>query len=214
MPTEQHTEKWFSEIHERLLKKDPIAPAELIENTIDLLVKKLTYKYCQLNDLDFIHDAVVDALLNYVKRPEQFNPSKRGLFGYLLMAAEGDLKNAIAKNYRVINKETKYYQSVELSKLTGNIDIDNNSKFIHGQVTLSKPRHALDKLPDDYNKLFKDSKDIAFIELLQRGERSTASFAKILGIEKMPIEVQRKEVKKTKDRIKKRLERSGDIFIE
>jgi RNA polymerase sigma-70 factor (ECF subfamily) len=212
MSAEQPTEIWFNEIHERLLKKDPIASAELVENTLDLLVRKLTYKFCRLNDLDIIHDAVVDALLNYVKRPEQFNPSKRGLFGYLLMAAEGDLKNALAKNYRVINKETKYYQSVELSKLSGNIDVEN--KPSPDQETLRKPKHALVRRLDDYSTTLQDPKDIAFVELLQRGERSTTVFAKVLGIDKLPVEVQRKEVKKTKDRIKKRLERSGDVCRE
>jgi hypothetical protein len=64
---------------------------------------------------------------------------------------------------------------------------------------------------DNYSTILQDPKDIAFVELLQRGERSTAAFAKVLGLDKMPVEVQRKEVKKTKDRIKKRLERSGDV---
>lgn len=214
MPTKQPSEIWFSDIHERLLKKDPIAPAELIEITLDLLVKKLTYKFCRLNDADIIHDAVEDALLNYVKRPEQYNPSKRGLFGYLLMASEGDLKNALAKNNRELIKETKYYKFVELPKLAGNIVIENKSKLIPDPETLSKTQQLLDKPLDDYSTIFQDPKDIAFVELLQRGERSTAEFAKVLGIENKPIEVQRKEVKKSKDRIKKRLERSGDAFSE
>lgn len=212
MSAEQPTEEWFNEIHKRLLRKDPIASAELIENTLALLVRKLTYKFCRLNDVDFIHDAVVDALLNYIKRPEQFNPSKRGLFGYLQMAAEGDLKNAIAKHNRVVNKETKYYQSVELSRLSGNRDIEN--KHIVNQETLSISQQTLDRLVDNGRAIFENPKDIAFVELMKRGERSTTVYAKVLGIDKMSIEMQRKEVKKAKDRIKKYLERSGDASRE
>lgn len=99
------TEEWLNEIHERLLADDPIAPAELAENILDILTKKLSAKYYYLNDPVLVIDAASDAILGYIKNPRQFNPSKRRLLGYLQMAAEGDLKNALSKISRRHKKE-------------------------------------------------------------------------------------------------------------
>ena len=49
--------------------------------------------------------------------------------------------------------------------------------------------------------------DVLFLML--EGERDTASFAEVMGISDLDTAVQRREVKKIKDRIIKRLQRLG-----
>src|SRR5262249_28260279 len=49
------------------------------------------------------------------------------------------------------------------------------------------------------------------LDLILQGERKTAVFAEALGITHLPTSVQRTEVKRVKDKLKKRLERkTGD----
>jgi hypothetical protein len=198
------TEEWFSQIHKRLLAKDPIAPADLAENVLDGLINKLSSKYYYLNDPDIIVDSVSDALLSYIKNPEQFKPSKRGLLGYLQMAAEGDLKNALSKASRRHKKEC-VTDDVELTLLGGNISLRKG--YDQNETFLSDDEYKLEKLYGTIGTLFKDPKDLQMAELILKGERFTASFAKVLGLEKESITVQKCEVKRNKDRIKKRIER-------
>jgi len=198
------TEEWLREIHERLLAHDPIAPAELAEQTIDILARKLTAKYHYLNDRSLINDAVSDAILSYIKNPMQFDPSKRGLLGYLQMAAEGDLKNALSRISRR-NKKEIVSDDVELTLSGGNISLRRG--FIANDENTLKEKRTENIVHSAICKLFKDPKDVKIAEMIMDGERSTAAFAVVLGIRGSNDIEQKNEVKRHKDRIKKRLER-------
>lgn len=54
-----------------------------------------------------------------------------------------------------------------------------------------------------------DPRDQQILALRLQGERRTEAFAEILGISHLPIEAQRREVKRIKDRIDKILRRHG-----
>ncbi len=198
------TEEWLDEIHERLLADDPVAPAELAENILDILIKKLSARYYYLNDPAIVIDAVSDAILSYIKNPRQFNPSKRGLLGYLQMAAEGDLKNALSKISRR-NKKELISDDVELTLLGGNISLRKG--FTHNDAISSEDKQNLKKVRGAISTLFKDTKDLKIAEMIIEGERSTPAFATVLGLQGLSIEGQKREVKQHKDRIKKCLER-------
>ena len=77
------SEDWYREIHERLLAADPVAPTELAEAVWKSLVKELEKRHPRLRESDFLRDAASDALISYIKQPTQFDPAKRGLFGFL-----------------------------------------------------------------------------------------------------------------------------------
>ncbi len=49
--------------------------------------------------------------------------------------------------------------------------------------------------------------ELRCLELLIDGERKTAMFAQAMGIEQLPKDVQEAQVKKVKDKLKKRIER-------
>ena len=144
-------------------------------------------------------DSVVEALMSYVKRPTQFDPEKRGLRGFLTMAADGDLLNALAKRKRRREKEV-LLPDVEVEALRGKKNIDGQD-----------PESQLDakRMRWEVAGLFEDPKDRDVVELILDGERSTEAFVEILRLDGLPIEEQRREVKRHKDRIKKRLERYG-----
>jgi hypothetical protein len=194
------TREWYDIIHNRLLDCDPTAPAELVQNVLDHLVKRLTQTYYYISDSELITDAVTDALISYVKNPNQFNSTKRGLLGYLEMAAEGDLKNALAKARRRQEKETPT-EDVELVASVRNIGEEPGADEIYEH---SEMVSQLMKMLGD---IFVDPIDRRAAELILEGERSAARFGELYGLQDLRASEQRREVKRRKDRIKKRIER-------
>ena len=197
--------EWCASIHQRLLGQDPTAPSDLVSAFLGPLVETLR-RDARAPDQAFFLDAATDALLAYAKEPSKFAPDKRGLKGYLKMAAKGDLLNAIARHNRRRRWE-RSVEDVELAARGGNKALgpgglrrvkDRPDTPMQEAELLSLVERALPHGTD---------RDIA--ELIRNGERSTAVFARVLGIADRPEAEQRKLVKRNKDRIKKRLERLG-----
>lgn len=194
------SEEWLLQIHERLLTGDPVASSELAEAVWKLLVNKLEKKNPRLRESDFVRDAVSDALISYIRQPTQFDPAKRGLFGFLVMAAEGDLKNALAKANRRRRKEVSI-EDVELVEAGGKEELE---------VLSLDARLEARRIRGRIGELLKDPRDSKAVELLIEGERSTKAFAKVWSLESLPAKKQASEVKRHKDRIKKMLRRHGE----
>ena len=197
-------EIWTREIHKRLLKGDPIAPAELAEGVYGKLIDRLAFRYRNPQHRDLIADAVADALMAYIKHPDRFLPSKRSLMGFLTMAAEGDLKNALAKTKRQKNREIPL-EPVELGANDGN----EISRTEDPDLQIDGAR-----LREHIHDLFDDPTDRAMIDLMIEGERSTRAFAEVLHIENLPEQTQRAAVKRHKDRLKKRIQRHGKGLLD
>ena len=189
------TRDWCRQIHTRLLSNDPTAPAELVEGVLNSLIGRLSKKFPDLYRSDLLYDAVTDALMEYIKTPSKFDPSKRGLFGYLLMAAKGDLLNTLDKMQRRGEKEI-IVENVEVQELSRNNGLDLPA--VEDRIDIRTVRQELEKL-------FDKPEDRGIAHLILQGERSTDAYADILGIESLPLDEQRRLVKRHKDRIKKRI---------
>ncbi|MFZ5448916.1 MAG: hypothetical protein ACOZFS_09810 [Thermodesulfobacteriota bacterium] len=194
---------WQREIHARLLAGEVTAPAELTEALLEPLLQRLAKKYRQLRDPNLLSDAVVDALMSYIKRPAQFDPTKKTLIGFLFMAAAGDLRNALAKDKRLRQKEISL-EDVELEVAAGNYGTEAEN---------SETEPAKDRLKQELPRIFPDPKDLAMVELILAGERTTAAFVEVLQLQHLPMDQQRRQVKRHKDRLKKRLERYGKAAL-
>ena len=194
-------DEWCRRIHERLLARDPTAPAELAETLGDVVFRKLRMKYAA-QEPDMVRDAAWDAIRGYMERPTAFDPGQRGLLGYLLMAAEGDLLNALAKIRRRRRRED-LIDPVELAAFGGN----KGQEQLDAQLDVARIRPELDRL-------FPDQADRQAVDLIVEGERSNAAFVEVWDLGKLPLEEQRKAVKRGKDRLKKALERLSQDFHE
>jgi RNA polymerase sigma-70 factor, ECF subfamily len=190
---------WQREIHERLLAGEVTAPAELAEVMLEPVLHQLTMKFPKLSDPDLLYDAVTDALMSYIKRPAQFDPTKRSLIGFLFMAAEGDLRNALAKEKRRRQKEIPL-EDVELGGAAGNSVVEEENPETEPEK---------ERLRQELPRIFGDPKDLVMVELMISGERTTEVFVNVLELQHLPLDQQRREVKRHKDRLKKRLERYG-----
>jgi RNA polymerase sigma-70 factor (ECF subfamily) len=195
MPSAQ----WWKTIHRRILGGDKVAPAELAEEVLPLLERHVRASQ-KTRDADMIADAAVDAVMAYVKKPKNYDPSKRSLLGYLRMAAMGDLLNRRAKEGRRRDRAPGgMAHAVELDVSSGKKSVD----FPQTTDDCVDPTHAR------VMALFNTEQDRLMAGMIIDSERSTAKFAAVLGITGRPIEEQRDIVKKHKDRLKKVLRRRG-----
>ena len=92
-------------IHRRLVERDPTAPADLAEQLLSPLMTAVRRIFPALSHETLLDDAVVDAVLSYAERPEQFDPAKLTLMSYLTMSAKGDVLNAIERRTKRQGRE-------------------------------------------------------------------------------------------------------------
>src|SRR5437899_4812 len=83
----------------RRLTDDPAAPAEFAAAVYPRLLRDLQTMH-PTEDPGRIADVVGDLVLTFVQQPQQYDPDRSSLRAYLRMAADGDLRNAQARERR------------------------------------------------------------------------------------------------------------------
>ena len=212
MGSAPHLDKEFTqELHRRLLAGDSVAPSEVMACMYEPLVRQLATSNPAIWQFDdtIIIDAVVDALRSYVKRPQQFQPERGGLFAYLAMSARGDLRNALARLRREQARLVPF-DPVAHDRGSGN-------HFMNSSGDLSPEEHppsrrALCQALQDVRREL-DSCEQEVLDLIIEGERRTAVFARVLHLVDRPRAEQEREVKRVKDRIKRRIIRRRDALL-
>lgn len=194
-------------IHQRLIEKDPVAPSELVQAYIESLVRRLNLQFPNLDDPHFVHDAAADALLNYAQRPERFKPEKGKLNSYLLMSARGDLINRLKSEGRRRQREV-HIENVELQPDLRNISLEEC-----GNIELPSGLSIAD-IKTQIEQTITDKADRKLVELILDGERKTKCYAEVLDITHLNMNEQRRQVKRAKDRLKKKLQRLGEKLRE
>ena len=181
-------------LYERLRTGDPLAQSEFIAAVLDPLVAHLRAKWPHADEHIRI-TAAGDAVLSLIRNPDLYDPSKRGLIGFLRMAAEGDFLNVLAKERKHhIGRETR--EIVELPADGGNTVAEDglpsfDDREIAAEIAgLTPPERAV-------------------FELMRDGERHTPAFAAALNLGHLPEADWPREVKRVKDRVIKRLQRAG-----
>jgi RNA polymerase sigma-70 factor (ECF subfamily) len=197
-------------LHRRLIERDPTAPADLMTNFLDPLIAWLVKKNSSRVPEDLCIDAAEDALIALVKSPMSFNPGLgKRLGSYLRMSARGDLLNILKKEDRHRRKQISL-EDVELSSQAGKylaVDDDPSRTLELQEESARASKQVVARARDGLTEGESRAMDL----LLQR-DRKTAIFAEALGIQHLPVNLRRAEVKRVKDKLKKRIqrERSGD----
>lgn len=199
----EEREEYARQLHARLLEGDPAAPGDFAEAFLGELVQRLRAKARPSCEDASVRDAATDALLDYVQHPSKFKPNKSALMTYLTMAAYRDLLNSVAKEQRRRCREVPL-QVVEETLDQGNNEVEPENGVLDG-MTAEKRTELLQTV----SKMFPDARDRAFLELMMNGERKTSAFCRVLGIQTLTPDEQRRAVKRHKDRITKRLQRLG-----
>ena len=184
-------------LHERLLADDPVATADFFEMAAPILERYLRYQFPSLGpgvDPDIYILATHDALTDYFKDPRKYDPARSGLMTYLRLAAKRDLQNMLRKESRHATGRNSL-DSVEFDLSDGNDVSETVADNIDAQ-----------RLSEDLTKeMTPDEKDVFL--LMVEGERSTEAAAAALGIGHLSPRDKVREVKRVKDRIKKRIQR-------
>jgi DNA-directed RNA polymerase specialized sigma24 family protein len=172
---------------------DPLAASDCAAVFLPVVQARLRASSPGLPE-EFYLEAAGTALLDFLKRPAAFDPARRSLAGYLVMAAAADLKN-------LLRKEARYRPNlrvhVELDELPGNEPAEAGALRFEDFPDLMAVRDAL------------PPPERAALDLMRQGERNTASFAAVLGLMHLPPDVRQAEVKRVKDRVLKRLQRAA-----
>ena len=183
------------DFHQRLKQKADTVFSEICTAHFARLIDKFRKKYRKM-DQAIVCDKVTDVLLSLKDNPDQYDPEKKGLFSYLCMAIEGDLKNELDRTNRQRKKDSRL---VEELKVFRNSDMSSSLY----------EKNLSEKWADEtLNELFPRELDRKIAELILDRFRETERYAEILNITNLSVENQRVEVKKHKDRIKKVLERA------
>lgn len=191
------------DIHTRLAAGDPVASADLAEQYLDCLANWVVRTNPRV-DSHMCEQAAGDALLALIKNPASYNPDKLSLDAYLRMSASGDVKNLLEREKRhAVRREN--LEIVELFGAGRNAEYDEDPALIIDRED-AEPS-IMDTIAPTVEHLFTDE-ERAVLELLGQDERRTEPYARLLGITDLPVDEQRREVKKVKDRIKRRLQRA------
>lgn len=189
-------------LHQRLLDGDLVAPQELAVAFLPAVIDRLKHRFSRLDDESLMLDAAADAILSYAERPSQYNPDRLRLLPYLVMSADGDLKNALRRQQRQARRVLPM-GDVELLLDARNPEQDEARPNEHAAVP------EVEEVARRVREVVSDPVDQQLVGLMIQGERRTEAFARVLGITEMGIPQQRKIVKQHKDRLKKRLTRLG-----
>lgn len=172
---------------------------------LEPLVESLRTSYPSLPDPALVDQAAADAVLSYAERPTQFDPSQRGLFGYLKMSARGDLLNAIAADARRGRHEVTL-EDVELPS-SGRKKVLITSERAIGVDDEVVDMLMTQRLMKQVRAAVDSPADAAALQMIIDGERRTDRFAAVLGLGDLSPVEQTRAVKRHKDRLKKRVQR-------
>jgi hypothetical protein len=205
-----HTVEFPSEetgltLHLRLGDPDDLlASADLCTTYLDPLLAWLAKAFPQV-DADQRQSAAHDALFSYVQRPGAWCPERGELGAYLRMSAKGDLNNLLRGEKQGTGKKIPW-EFVEPGPEGGNLI--GREKDPCEQLEREEEAMAGRMVLEDFCKSLPPEEQAA-LELLLQGERRTQAYVPKLGLDSLPTEEQEIEVKRWKDRIKKRLVRGG-----
>jgi RNA polymerase sigma-70 factor (ECF subfamily) len=200
-------------LHQRLLDGDRTASSDLAVAYLDWLAVRLSRANSRI-PTDICDTAAEDAILNLIDHPHTYDATRGALTAYLWMSASGDLKNLLRAERRH-NAHRAAWDVVELSPEAGKYLWDEDSD----------PARILDRREDNMEHQAAlaprmaaareglSAGEAAALELLRQGERKTAPYAAALGITDLPEAEQRQQVKRVKDKLKKRLERAGGPHV-
>jgi RNA polymerase sigma-70 factor (ECF subfamily) len=188
-------------LHRRLCAGDRTASEELAELILDPLVDAISCRFPYIDE-QTIWDGVVDALLDYCARPHQFDEGRKvPLDRFLRMASRRNVMNLLRGEARRRAREETAHSNVSAA-----VELDPAA----GNILQQEETRELQRQQEGMMKRLSDPRDQQILALRLQGERRTEAFADILGISHLPIEAQRRGVKRAKDRIDKILRRHGD----
>lgn len=184
---------------------DAAAERRLINACLPKLTSILRRRFPVLPS-ETITDAAVDALLELMQHPDDYDPQLGSLTNYLVHIGNYKLLDALRK----LNRRREKY-------VGGNVELALVEANQFREADYPEPElYDPDTLPPDVqtflNELLPDQADRKAFALLQKGRTSVAQFAAVWKLDTLPPESQATLVKQNRDRILKRVQRKKQEF--
>jgi hypothetical protein len=200
------TAAWQQQRHERILRQDATAFAELCETALPHLVAFLQQKFPGA-DPHLHENTAIDCLLAYHANPTQYDPARLPLFAYLRMATRYDMLTAVKQTHRQQQRTISLDDPAIESQLAQMLEPDDEQLLDEWLAEYTNESVAAILAGVD-ELLEEQEKQILFLML--EGERRTERYATLMGLADADVPTQQHEVKKVKDRINKKLRRFGN----
>jgi RNA polymerase sigma-70 factor, ECF subfamily len=190
----------FQALHERLRRGDRLASEEASRLLLVPLQEEMARRFPRADE-QLLSDGVIEALLDYCASPDQFGPGNGvPLDRFLAAAAWRNVSNLLVGEGRRKRREKKAGSKnreadVALDPAARNIRREEQERADEQQAALLA---VLD-----------DPRDKEVLLLWLQGVRETAAYVRALNIGDLPLEEQRAQVKRRKDRVLRRLRRKG-----
>jgi len=196
---------WQVDQHQRILRRDVTAFAELCEILLPQLVTFLQTIF-PAHDSHLREQVVIDCLLDYQARPQQYNPGKLALWPFFRMAVRRDMLNMLDKQGRYGHRLYPIDDPHIVSQLPSVEDVQEDmalDDWLQGHT--ERPREEIvAALQAELEPL-----DQQMLWLMLDGVRETTIYAAMMDLTHLDVASQRREVKKAKDRILKKVQRFG-----
>jgi RNA polymerase sigma-70 factor (ECF subfamily) len=190
-------------LYRRLLERDPVAPADFAAAFLKPLIAWLQSTNSGVDPMACA-EAADEAIICFLNNVSGYDPQRLGVEAFLRMAAQRDLQNLLRKERRHHHHRHDWNVVEHASEYGKYLGMDDDPS-LRLQIEEARQRQAP---PDEVWQKLTEAERRCW-EQMQQGERSHSVFAIILGVTHLPEDEQRREVKRVKDRLKKRQERAG-----
>jgi hypothetical protein len=207
MAAEDPSQEVLLVLHEALLGGDIVARVRLAE----LLLPAMLRRFVNRRDLERheIESITGLCIATYLSAPDKYDRARAPLLAYLYRDIDGDVRNEAAKRSRRPEVPAEG-EILELRAPRGNPTVED--EVVERLDPLDLPRSKVEAALAQLRELSREDREI--LRLRGEGVRSTHVYAQVLGIAHLPAEQQRREVKRAKDRLGKRLGSIGARFSE
>ena len=196
---------WQDEHHQRIIRQDATAFAELCEQALPHLVTFLRAKFPQVEG-QILETVSIDCLLGYHAKPVQYQGGGISLYAYLRMAARYDVLNELDH----LRRRDRHLTSLDALEVTQ--DLQGQDLLAAGQeLDALLHDHTHRSLADVFAivEMELDEVEKKVLWLMLQGERNAQTYVDILGLGGLGLPEQRSEVARVKDRLMKKLRRLG-----
>ena len=164
---------------------------------------KKWFRKIAVTDEALIMEAVNEAFWGYYKNPQTFDPNQNSLQRFLEIAADRDMRNILKREEKFLTKR-QLPESVELEEIFWN-GVKRDNQSADENLIRQQSFELVDK---ELSIHFTNEVDLLLAKMILLEERDTKVFSDVLKIQGLPMDEQRREIKRNKDRIKKVLERN------
>lgn len=197
------TQEELLALHEQLRAgQDPSVAARMAELLVPALERR--FRSARAGDPHAVASLIGLSVARYLQEPGRYDPARGPLLAYLYRDVRGDLLNEQAAARRV--REQPAGELVEVQEPAGNPGVEE--EVLDALDPFDAPPDLLEAGRAELERF--DARDRELLDLMLHGVRETSAYAEVLGIAHLPVATQRTEVKRHKDRLKRRLEASRD----